>query len=607
MSRWLLVVISVLQFCQAASKDYYEVLGVGGQADDAEIKRAYKKMALKWHPDKNPDNKEAAQKEFITVQQAYEVLSDPDKRKRYDNQKMFFTEDGDQHSWSGADDFAPPGENLRHKEQFLELARSGEAFLIHVHSNQRHFFGDWMLYVMDDVKIFNVNVFIASEDLIEVLQIKRIPIFLVCSGTSIHCHHYLPNGFDFLNMAEAMRNVVAQAVPYQNVVHLITSESQLDKFLTLQAVGSSKPRILYFLEDAQQRSMDVYSLAQTLADTHHVAQLGAEPWVVKRFKVKRIPSFLVVDPATRQGATPKPQRADVQTKAILDTVKSYSFLPELTKESLETHCGGEWEHGRCDWAVLLMVPAKALGEDEEARKVFRRYRDACNTAKEASRIMLQCFWFRHDGAAGQATIAELLAPALQAKGVPDPASSGNLWAVGLHLDKGKAVPFPKTLSRESAHRDLLQWLQTLQRNKLEGPSVKLTSALPVPPAQVIEFDGPPGLLGRCMKVVNRWWTETKLFLEGYGANLAQTLIFLAVLGWPMMQSFFGSSPKFQNGQRVVIQGLKQNLELNGIEGTVQDYLPAQDDLPTKYKVRIQYQGETKILAIREACLVEKSN
>ena len=64
-------------------RDYYEVLGVEKNASDAEIKKAYRKLAMKYHPDQNPGDKSAEEK-FKEVNEAYEVLSDADKKARYD-------------------------------------------------------------------------------------------------------------------------------------------------------------------------------------------------------------------------------------------------------------------------------------------------------------------------------------------------------------------------------------------------------------------------------------------------------------------------------------------------------------------------------------------
>jgi curved DNA-binding protein len=64
-------------------KDYYQILGVGRDADASEIKRAYRKLAMQYHPDQNPDNPEAEEK-FKDLNEAYQVLSDTDKRAHYD-------------------------------------------------------------------------------------------------------------------------------------------------------------------------------------------------------------------------------------------------------------------------------------------------------------------------------------------------------------------------------------------------------------------------------------------------------------------------------------------------------------------------------------------
>ncbi|KAJ1656903.1 Molecular chaperone (DnaJ super) [Dispira simplex] len=72
------------------AKDYYEILGVSKGASDDVIKKAYRTMALKWHPDRNPNQKEMADKKFKEVSEAYEVLSDKNKRAIYDQ----YGEDG---------------------------------------------------------------------------------------------------------------------------------------------------------------------------------------------------------------------------------------------------------------------------------------------------------------------------------------------------------------------------------------------------------------------------------------------------------------------------------------------------------------------------------
>jgi DnaJ-class molecular chaperone len=76
------VVLLLLALAAAAGRDFYKILGVAKNADDKAIKRAYRKLAMKFHPDKvGDDKKDQATKKFAEIAAAYEVLSDTEKRR----------------------------------------------------------------------------------------------------------------------------------------------------------------------------------------------------------------------------------------------------------------------------------------------------------------------------------------------------------------------------------------------------------------------------------------------------------------------------------------------------------------------------------------------
>lgn len=81
--------------------DLYETLGIEKDSAEADIKKAYRKAALRWHPDKNPDNKEQADAMFKKIAEAYATLSDPDKRALYDKGGMDAVNGGEEEGSDG--------------------------------------------------------------------------------------------------------------------------------------------------------------------------------------------------------------------------------------------------------------------------------------------------------------------------------------------------------------------------------------------------------------------------------------------------------------------------------------------------------------------------
>lgn len=117
----------------------YETLGVSQSSSSDEIKKAYRKLALKWHPDKNPDNKEAAEKKFKEIAEAYEILSDENKRVIYDREGIEGIRNG-----GGGGGHGGHGGHFHHSGHHFHFTDPNEIF--------RQFFGTGSIFdVMEEM------------------------------------------------------------------------------------------------------------------------------------------------------------------------------------------------------------------------------------------------------------------------------------------------------------------------------------------------------------------------------------------------------------------------------------------------------------------------
>lgn len=156
----------------AAKKDLYEILGVKRNAKEKDIKRAFRKLAIKYHPDKNKDPD--AEKQFVEIAKAYEILSDAEKRRRYDQ----FGDDGEQNGGGGGsgggqgfnfnfDDFfkgfdeAFKTHHNQHHHHHNQAHQNG--FKFHFGGGQNAHFFDDLFDDDDDSDFFNFDPFSHSE------------------------------------------------------------------------------------------------------------------------------------------------------------------------------------------------------------------------------------------------------------------------------------------------------------------------------------------------------------------------------------------------------------------------------------------------------------
>lgn len=349
----------VLACLALARQDFYKLLGVERSANAFEVKKAYRKQAIAWHPDKvAPDLKEEAQARFIEIQEAYETLSDPAKRRRYDNRGDFF--DGP----SPYGDFKPPGESVSSAKDLDNILGGEDAWLVHVYFDEVHLFGDWMYRLQNTIRLGHVHIHKVDEALLQRLQPKGSPaLFLALEGQLLDLGQVHPYFVE--------SQILAQ-LPYDDTVAEVHSPQELEQFLSLEAGPGL--RFLAVLDKADDRHLAVFLAARKAMGSF--AQVGRG--LKTLLNVKHVPSLVVYDPLTkRQKVVYMPSKPK---DWVMEQQKQFG-VPELSEPSVQQRCP------KCKKNLLVLTFAA-----EPDANAALRFGELCQATTKVA-----CFYLRAQG------------------------------------------------------------------------------------------------------------------------------------------------------------------------------------------------------------------
>jgi len=199
--------------------DYYEVLGIPRGSSEDEVKKAYRKMALKWHPDKNTgENKDLADKKFKEISEAYQVLADPEKRGIYDRygHAGLRQNGGESDEFYGFEDaFMPHNGGSRHHHRHHHHHHPGQAHFNFIFKDPmdifREFFGG-----MAFEEIFNPHHLHQHEQAHFAGQRAAATQHQHQHHHHHHHHHSHPRGDDMVMQQQQQQQQMAMATPFMN-------------------------------------------------------------------------------------------------------------------------------------------------------------------------------------------------------------------------------------------------------------------------------------------------------------------------------------------------------------------------------------------------------